>query len=299
MAVKAIIGGGLMGLGTGMVAQAETKRQEALERVRQMREDTHRGEDKTFQLERDRSSREFQTERDKQQGGLLSRVEPDAEGNLMGITRDLQTKDLGIKQPLSTKGGLSGSGDGDELGGISMGAEEKRLYDEVKARYTDARLNTVDWQGFIGHLRDMPEERGGARWNEIADHLTGQIGVRMSRGEAREKAVAEARQRKGYLSSRSSEFPETEGDEQSWIEMRTDELMGASGGTGSGLMPGRGQQEQESSQIQSGQSASGSPPGGGTQGDPYKATTQSHIDWFLESAPGGAVIEADGQLYTK
>jgi len=43
----------------------------------------------------------------------------------------------------------------------------------------------------------------------------------------------------------------------------------------------------------------GRPSGQGTQESPYRATTQAHIDWFLANAPAGAVIEANGQLFTK
>jgi hypothetical protein len=45
--------------------------------------------------------------------------------------------------------------------------------------------------------------------------------------------------------------------------------------------------------------ASSAMSGSGSQQDPYKATTQSQVDWFKRTAPAGSVIEIDGVLYTK
>lgn len=230
---RAVAGGLLSGLGAGMVAQdtqrreqAERLRQEALERVR-------RQEDRDFQMRRDETAHQRALEREErgneQRRGLLYRTETDAEGNLHGITQGGDVKDLGINT--GRPGGLlpagSGSGGGgDELSGITMSAEEKRAYDEVKSRYTAPNGDRVDWQAFIQHLRSMPEERGGARWNEIADYLTGSIGTNMSEAEAREQARREASSRMSVWKSREAEFPDTGGDPERWIEQRTRELMG-------------------------------------------------------------------------
>jgi hypothetical protein len=43
----------------------------------------------------------------------------------------------------------------------------------------------------------------------------------------------------------------------------------------------------------------GKPPGAGTQASPYQATTQEQIDWFKQNATAGAIIEVDGQLFSK
>lgn len=332
MASKAMIGGLLQGAGKGMVAQGERRREElaaareaALEQAEAMREEA---------LERARERREREFEREKgeaereHQSGLLSRTVTGDDGKVYGITRGGEKKDLGITKSGDGSGsgsGSGGSGQGEEQAFAMMSTDEERTYKKIKNRYTNPNTDKVDWQNFISHLRDMPSERGGERWNEFADLLTGSVGTRMSREEAREQAAREANERKGYLSSRGDEFPETDGDQQAWIEMRTNELMGGGsaqdgGGGGGRERQGGGRQStgQESRQGAGGdQQATGSgggsdrrpqaqsgqranvPPGKGTQAAPYKASKQAHIDWFLENAPEGAVIEADGQLYTK
>jgi hypothetical protein len=45
--------------------------------------------------------------------------------------------------------------------------------------------------------------------------------------------------------------------------------------------------------------AAARPMGSGTQADPYRAGTQSQIDWFKSNAKPGAVIVINGQTYTK
>lgn len=39
--------------------------------------------------------------------------------------------------------------------------------------------------------------------------------------------------------------------------------------------------------------------GSGSKDSPYVPTTQAHIDWFRENAPKGAILEHNGQLFTK
>lgn len=41
------------------------------------------------------------------------------------------------------------------------------------------------------------------------------------------------------------------------------------------------------------------PKGAGTPADPYSATTQAEVDWFKENAAPGAVIDVNGQRFTK
>lgn len=241
---KAILGGLLSGLGSGMVSQAEQRRQDALERARQMRDDRIRQEDREFQTQRDDTAYQRQSERDKLQHGrtvereeasdrrgrgLLSTTVTGEDGNLYGITRSGEAINTGVRPaPSAGRSGSGGAGSDLEGSGITMSAEEKRLYDEVKGRYTNSNTNQVDWDGFISHLRSMPQERGAARWNEIADHLTGGIGTNMTEEEARTRAAREAQDRMGVFRSRDSEFPETGGDVEAWTQNRISELMGGS-----------------------------------------------------------------------
>lgn len=303
MATKAIVGGLLSGLGEGMVAQAEQRRQSALERAKEMRRQLERQEDRQFTLSRDEASRETQLERDEAQRSFqLERDEAQMESK-----RGLLDHQYGLKAGLEqTKAGLKGGGSGggadDGLEGAfaMMSPHEKRTFDTlILPQYVNPNTNAIDRAGLVEHLRGMSDERGGERWNEFADLIAGDIGANMSEAEAREQAASEARQKKGFLSSRESEFPETGGDEQAWIERRAQELRG--GGAG-GQQRGGQQQEREQRPepaAQGGQQASGAPPGQGTQADPYKASAQADVDWFREQAPTGSVIEVNGQLYRK
>lgn len=256
---KAILGGLLSGLGSGMVNQAEQRRQEALERARELRRQMERQEDRDWRREERSEERDFQTarddiahsrtmERDEAQDrrgrGLLSTTVTSEDGNLYGITREGSAINTGVRPaPTAARSG-SGSGGDIEGSGITMSAEEKRLYDELKDRYTNRNTQTIDWDGFISHLRSMPQERGAARWNEIADHLTGGIGTNMTEEEARTKAAREAQGRMGAFRSRESEFPETGGDVETWTQNRIRELMGG------GATSQSGQQSNEQSESQ-------------------------------------------------
>lgn len=298
---KAILGGLLSGAGRGMVDQAEQKRQDALERARELRRQQEREQDRSWRQEDIQEDRQFQSQRDELQHsrtvereeasdrrnrGLLTTTVTGEDGNLYGITREGSAVDTGVRPaPTASRSGSGGGGADLEGSGITMSAEEKRLYDELKDRYTNRNTQTIDWDGFISHLRNMPQERGAARWNEIADHLTGGVGTNMTEEEARTRAAREAQGRMGLFTSRSGEFPETGGDVERWTQNRVQELMGG----------GNNRQ----TQVQSSQSGGGQPPGAGTREDPYKATTQEQIDWFRNNAPSGTVIEVNGTLYTK
>lgn len=260
-----IVGGLLSGVGQGMVSQAEQRRQEALEKARELRRQQERQEDRQWQQSRDEASRAFSAERDdlsheralereqastETRGGLLSRVDYDEEGNAIGITQSGQVKQLGYRRAptAGSRGGGAGGGAGADAESevfAMMSPEEKRTYDEIKDRFTNRLTNVVDYEGLVSHLRSMPNERGGSRWNEIADLLTGDIGASMTEAQAREQAEQEAKQREGW---RGEGFPDDNRD--AWVEQRARELRGGSGGGSRSAEPTTGQQ------ISSGDAAS-------------------------------------------
>ncbi|MEQ9131108.1 MAG: hypothetical protein RJQ08_13630 [Salinisphaeraceae bacterium] len=283
------------GLGDGLIAKANIDFQALQQEAR---------EEAALELERisnEYARQESETEFNREKG-LLTRVMNDETGRVQGVTKGGEVKDLGFSVATGVAGSAASGGgsasaggadapDGPENTGIEMTAGEKRTYEELKGRYTDPNTDQVDYDKLVQHLRSVPLERGGERWNQIADQLTGSIGTNMPASEARAQARREADNRKSLFKPRSSEFSETGGDEKAWIDMRTRELVG--GGQGSA---NRGNRQANAGKPASG---GGAPPGQGTQASPFKGTSQAHIEWFKNSAPKGAVIEVEGKLYTK
>ncbi len=92
----------------------------------------------------------------------------------------------------------------------------------------------------------------------------------------------------GFFSTDATDFKDHGGNKSAFINARTLELYGQL--TGKKSSP---------SVAKTSPAPKGSPPGTGTQADPFKATTQEHIDWFTANAASGAVIEVNGQLFNK
>lgn len=303
MATKAIVGGLLHGVGTGMVAQAEQRREEALERARDLRRQREREEDRNFQRETRQEDREFQQQTRQEdrefQGGLLSQIDTDESGRRIGITR------TGEEKPLSYKAPMKGKKDG--AGGLS--SSDRNLMERVAQNYW-GKMNAEGQFIMPEEARDkyvQTLERAGELAEAAGVPITTatriaamSISGPMSEDEAKQQAEKEAAEqisgwgkgdeRDQYIKTRAPELMR-----ESRVALEEYERYLGRGGTGAGT----GVNQQQTGQAQSGQSASGTPPGQGTRGDPYKATTQQHVDWFLNNAPSGAVIEADGKMYTK
>lgn len=291
---QAVFGGLLSGVGQGMVMQHEQRREEALERARQIREDKRLRKDREFTRERDQADREHRS-------GLLSQVDTDREGNRIGITASGETRELGYQAPLDSE---SQPG--------SMSSEDQRLWDAAIQRHTSTEdgfddRETTDWEAVSASLREQGRE-DLAQLAGPAAGLSDRIDVNSSEYiEAARRADEWVSSQAGWLSTDSSDFDEFGGNREQARQQKTlefyDQLTGRSesstGSQRSGLGAGGSAGQGEGGQAQRGQSASQTPPGSGSRQDPYKATSQDHIDWFIENAPAGAVIEADGQLYTK
>lgn len=244
------LGGALEGVGQGMVESGRAKREAALEDLRHQRDlerdDRQYGrqverEDLGYQREMARDEQKYERdleadERDyRQRRGLLGyEHELGQQSDTAAYERDVKMAKLEAELKGTTTTGGEGGGTGAEgAPGFAMSAEEKRVYDEVKARYTDEMTKKVDWAAMTAHLRDMPAERGGQRWGEIADYLSGGVGARMTAEEALDAAKREADQKDSIWTSKATAFPETNGDKEKWIEQRAMELHGATDqGTG-------------------------------------------------------------------
>jgi len=271
---RRIASGLLTGAGKGMVAEAEERRQQVLKDLEHQR-----------LLERDETNYE-------RRKGLLTSVIPSKDGTLMGITAGGETKDLGFKgkptvaelKALTDSAGLS--------------VEDKRIIDTLVKRFTTGKGSLegeqTDWSSVEQALRTQNR-------NDLADLIASQdqgsaaIDVESAEWrEARSQAEEEASEKTGLLTSRKKEFPETEGSKAKWIEQRSREIYSERQGGKKGA-PGGDSASTETTVDAGGQA----PQGAGTQANPYKATTQAHIDWFKANAPAGSVIEINGTLYQK
>ncbi|MEK9722783.1 MAG: hypothetical protein VW405_04775 [Rhodospirillaceae bacterium] len=152
-------------------------------------------------------------------------------------------------------------------------------------------VDWIDWEKAAKYLetRKMPEIAAIARENAAGNYDPELWRV------ARQRAEAEASEKAGWWTS-ESDFPEDKGSKEAFVTRRAMELYPT-------LRKGGGAAGQPQTQPNTGTPAptTNAAPvaGGGTQADPYKATTQGHVDWFKNSAPSGAVIEINGKLYKK
>jgi hypothetical protein len=290
---RAVLGGLLVGAGTTLTNRHEDRRQEeirrreeAIVRAREIRQDLsrteERREDREFILTDRAEDREFNREEraaDREDSrGLLVDTIPDENRNLRGITRGGQTTDLGIRVAPGSRGDDSGFSAGD-----------KRLWDTVKDRHTISLglgETTTDWMAVADEFRQMDRPALAS----LAAPAEGGSVVDMQSDEwvrAEEMANDWAGERAGWFSTDKTDFAEHGGSRTEAKLAKTREFyeqLTDRAGTGDRVPA----------------STSGtSPPGSGTEADPYRATSQAQVDWFKASAPAGSIIEIDGQLYKK
>jgi hypothetical protein len=119
---------------------------------------------------------------------------------------------------------------------------------------------------------------------------------------AEEQAIAEAEKKGGFAGPFDDrDFPE-DGSREAFIERRKKEILsgkttdtaGADADGGDDAPKGGGVDESAEQKP-----TGGKPKGAGTKQDPYKAVSQSDVDWFKQNAPKGAVLSANGKLYVK
>lgn len=266
---RAAVGGLLAGFGRGLVDKANQQREDALAQLRRQQQIEDREDDQ-------RESR-----------GLLTSVVTDENRNAIGVTRSGGQVNLGIRMPPERTTSRSGA---DETG---MTAGDQRLWNTIVERHTTAAgltgEDSIDWTAVATDLRDQ------------------------GRPDLAKLAQSSASQGT-TIDTNSEQWLQAEQLADQWIKDQTtvlgrdrDELADYGGNrTQARLAKTQEFYAQLTGQApsSSGQSAARSgtvdmPSGSGSRNDPYRATTQAHIDWFRESAPAGSVIEADGTLYVK
>lgn len=210
---KAIAGGLLSGVGGGMIAQAEDRRQEALERARELRRSMEREDDRNFTRMRDFEQREQQlTDRADErnyQGGLIRSTDVDADGNVIGITGSGETKPLDYKRNpgLITRRGGSAA----DAGGLSAG--DKRIIEAAAKPLTNKDMDgneRTDWTAVADKLR----QQGRA---DLAQLVAPVEGGGIDREdplwiEAGREADAWVKEQAGWLSSDKTDFEQYGGN---------------------------------------------------------------------------------------
>lgn len=313
MASKNIAGGLLSGLGTGMVAQAQSRREAAMARAKALREERRRQEDFSFKREQAETERDFKMSRDEakaeRERGLLHKTEEAEGGELYGITRGGKTKDLGIKA--AQKDGGKGGGAGGELRSSDLSLIE-RISDKVWGK------KDADGQFVIPDDASENYTRTGARAEELLAHgvlplQAGHIAALsikgpLSKEEARKLAEREAIDNVGdWRDELSAGMTGDKSERDKYIEQRVPELMrdsreaerryqrivrgGGDAPSRSGRQSGRSGQDtrrsgpsQPKPQAQSGQKASQAPAAprdrtARTVGQVYQAPDGRLIEW--------------------
>lgn len=293
---RAIAGGLLVGLGEGMSAQGKTRsanaaamREAALEEARAQRDRRWEQEDAETEHERSR--------------GLIHGTATTDDNEIIGITKGGEKIDIGAKaKPKDGEGGKDG-----------VSTATLNTMERVANRYWSTLNPDGQWilpeearDQYTQTLERAEELAAKGTPAAKATRIAAQsLSGPMDEEKARKVAMNEARdvEFKGVFTNKDA--PEKE----EWLNNRAKELMdesrGAlkeyqrlssaperSGGSSKSAQQAEGKKPTESKKA-------GSPPGSGTQAQPFKATSQSHIDWFKQSAPKGAIIEVDGKLYVK
>lgn len=262
-----IAGGAMAGIGQGLVEEGKQRRQMMLEQLRHSN-DLARDEARDSRAAAREEARDLRLmERDeareearaKREGGLLTSVQQDENGNLIGITRSGQAVELGIKGKVKPEE-LEEIGDENSPTGTRLVPRSQAAGQPGKG------------------TKDMRESIAAQREAERAD--------------ARRQAEAEASDKAGWFSTDASDFKDDGGSRSAFIERRTNEILRARRGSG-------GEQKPTDAPKPQGAPKAEAPSGTGSRNDPFRATTQAHIEWFKTSAPAGTVIEVDGKLYTK
>jgi hypothetical protein len=289
---RAIAGGLLAGLGEGIERQgarrseiAEQMRREALEEARRMQDRTWEKEDQKTLIEDTFTTRD---------------------GGVSGITATGATRDLGIDVPLEA--GMTGYENPDGAAGGADGTGDDYGTTETNAirALADRYFSRMDPSGnFI-----VPEDRREKFTEAVArtERLMIEKGLPMAeafsiaapsvldaiteedaRKLAEEQAKAEDVPRGGLFSAPNR---------NSWVDERTQQIIEESQSASRRYeqMFAGGDDARASVGEKNEQ---GQPPGGGTQSDPYRASTQADVDWFRNSAPAGTIIEINGELYQK
>jgi len=305
--VKAGFGGLLRGLGTGYAEQKKqegiTLREEKLMRLKaQFDEDQnarkHGYRMNETELAQDRADKRAEADRELTRSGRARDGADTKEvgSKIMAWNEDTQAYDIVV-------GPAPVGGSSKKTGSLT----DNQLLDAARKAATsidpDSGIEVVDRSKIDQYLQD-------AGRNDLAKPYGQASGPRgLSRQEAMDRAKAEAEDKAGWLTEDKIDFSEYGGSRERYITERADELQNPGKGDTRKTEEGREVVEKAAQERSAslGQEIGGGdmpkPPqgleGSGTKAQPFMATQQTHIDWFIANAPDGAVIMVNGKLHTK
>lgn len=280
MGYAKFIGGGLLsGLGQGMVMQAEDRRQEALELARQKFRSDELAEQRQFQTERDEKQHElsmagrmidqnFQLGRDEANRNFQAEQAEANRGHALEISDRSTQRALDVAGIRAT--GKGGSGAGSDEDGFVLSTDDERL------------LKRLDTQ-HAGDRAGMREELTRLGRDDLA------VLYEMSMDEARRWVRDQDRAGRSWFNRTFGRSGLTAEE----IDKRAEGILRENQPGGNRGLIQRPEPADAGMRVPEGLA------GSGNQADPFRATTQEHIDWFRENAPPGSIIEANGTLYRK
>lgn len=217
MSLGRIFGGVMTGYGRGMIDQAVMDHDRAMAILREDRAD-----------QRSEAS-------DARQAGLIRSIQTSDDGGAMGVTGSGEVKDLGftmMPDSATLRAQIEASG---------MSAGDQRLVETVVAANTQEKYG-ADPVVDIDNIAKTLTEGGRADLAQLFSRPdVAPVSVDSAEyREARRRAEEEAKGKTGLFSTRKSEFPETEGNREQWINQRTDEIYGQLTGRDGQSTPGGG-----------------------------------------------------------
>lgn len=329
------LGGGLLaGIGKGVVADAQAKREQVLAELREQRADRRAQDDRDFRREEAEATR-------KEQRRLLHGTVTDENRGVHGITRGGEAIDLGITAADTTSGGavrdrevrlrmLRTAGFSDqEANAIAGGASVSpntvaQIYNQMLTRQfldpdeADERMDAMfgpNWRNVLrgqqGQEPASPQDQSPAYTplpgGGVSIDLRNRPPVQNRDGSVsteRSITVTDPRLNDGRPTNIPSMFGGREVSQDEAIE-RIVRAGGKDPETGRSLPAFDSIEEAvaaakaRSERLGQGGQPGNAPQGAGTRENPYRATTQDHINWFRDHANPGDVVEVSGKLFTK
>lgn len=272
--MKGILGGLLAGLGEGMEKKGAAMREEAREAVRWAREQQARQEERNWRSQESQADRDWRSQE--------AATDRDFRASQAAVGRSHDYGLLGARQAFERE-----KWERETQSAAQAKAEKppetrtiKRGDKEVTQEWDPA---TREWRDVAEGDRWSPNIGGSVRDREVRRDMALAAGASEEEANAIAAGMSVSPNTVATIYARLLQDPMNSSEDAA---AKMDEIFGAGW---RGMLQG----------SQRGRGASGAPPGGGTRDNPYRATSQAQIDWFKQNAPAGAVIEVDGQLYTK
>ena len=287
----AVAGGTLTGLGRGLANRAERDhrdalllREQALEFATQLRRDMILQQEREAErgLRREELA-DRRTERAEDRADSIAlRTADRTEASIQrGLDRDAMREEREADR--EARADVARINNADEGGGMSAG--EQRAWNAAVQRNTTSgglgREETVDWAKVAADLKDQgfPKLAQLAMSDNAPDP-----GMDINSGnyaEAKRLADEEIGAQAGWLSSDAKDFKEYGGNRERARSAKTEEHYNRL----SGRRPASNANADTPPQDAAATAATGTPPGSGTEADPYKPTSQAQYDSVPKPAP--------------